>query len=157
MERLEGCRLAGQCHFFLALFCPMVCDGKKEAGGRAAGVLVVEFDGFASIAFLFAASAGFGFYFRVCFHLDSLHPKSGDSSAAQKSSTRLSGLFGKMSAAVEFLSALRREIGGNYFLTGAAGTGTIPCLFRTGRKSGCVRPKPSSCWTKLVMPARFCL
>ena len=122
----------------------MVCHRKEKTRGRADGVLVVESGGFAAAAGVFAAQAGFRFYFRLHLHLDSVHPEPCHPSAAQGGAHGLRGLWKKNSAAVEFLSELRREIASGYFLTaGLAGTGLangIPYFIRIGWKSGCVCP-----------------
>src|ERR1019366_3641170 len=97
----------------------MVCHRKEKTRGRADGVLVVESGGFAAAAGLFAAQAGFRFYFRLRRRLDSLHSESHHPSAAQGSAHGLLRLRQELSAAVEFLSELRRAAGGDYFL-GAA-------------------------------------
>ena len=154
MERLESYRLAGQLCFLHALFRPMVCHRKEKARGGADGVLVVEPGGFVADADVFTAQAGFRFYFRLHFHLDSLHPESHHPSAPQGSAHGLFRLRPELSAAIEFLSELRRAAGGDYFLVlgavgaaGAAGApgalagcGTIPYFLRIGWKSGCVLP-----------------
>ena len=145
MERLESRRLAGQLCFLHALFRPMVCHGKKEARGGADGVLVAESGGVAAAAGLFAAQAGFRFYFRLRLHVDSLHSEPHHPSAAQGSAHGLLRLRQELSATVEFLSKLRRAADAGHFL-GAAGVaagcdcGTTPYFLRIGWKSGCVLP-----------------
>jgi len=122
VERLEGRRLAGQRGFFLALFRAMVCDGEKEARRRAAGVLVVEPDGFAAAADVFAAPKGFGLHLRLSVHVDSVYPKPDDPPPEQGGAVGLHGLRAKKSAALEFLSELRREdFLKNYFFGAASG------------------------------------
>ena len=124
----------------------MVCHRKEKARGGADGVLVAEPGGFVADADVFTAQAGFRFYFRLRFHLDSVYPESHHPSAAQGSAHGLLRLRQELSAAVEFLPELRRTAGGDYFLVvlGAAGAvadcGTIPYFLRIGWKSGCVLP-----------------
>src|SRR5665213_15170 len=130
LERLENCRLAGQRDFFLALFRAVVCDGKKEAGGRAAGVLVVESGRLAAAAGVFDPPERFRFHLRVCVHLDSLHPQSDDPSAEQKIAGEMSELRRKMRAEIKFLRGVRRETGG-YFLGAASVCVVIPYFFKT--------------------------
>jgi len=124
----------------------MVCHRKEKTRGRADGVLVVEPGGFTADAGLFAAQAGFRFYFRLRRRLDSLYPESHHPSAAQGSASGLLRLRQELSAAVEFLLKLRRAADADYFLgttgvaAGCGGRGTIPYFLRIGWKSGCVTP-----------------
>jgi hypothetical protein len=48
VELLENHRLARQRHLFLALLCPVVRNGKAEAGSGPGFVLVVELARFAA-------------------------------------------------------------------------------------------------------------
>ena len=151
MELLESYRLAGQ-HCFLHPFsCSMVCHREEKTRGGANGVLVAEFSWCTVNAGVFGAQTGFGFYLCLRSNLDPVHPKSHHPSAAQGSAHGLYRLRQELSAAVEFLSELRRAAGGDYFLglgaagaAGAAGVmadcGTIPYFLRIGWKSGCVLP-----------------
>ena len=134
----------GNAGFLHALFCSMVCHRKEKTRRRADGVLVVEPGGFPLVADLFAASAGFRVYLCLHLHMDSLYPKSHHSPAPQGSAHGLFRLREELSAAIQFLSELRREIASSYFLAaGLAATGLvngIPYFFRMGWKSGCVCP-----------------
>ena len=87
---------------------------------------MVKPGGFAATAGLFAAQAGFRFYLRLRRRLDSVYPESHHPSAAQGSAYGLFRLREELSATVEFLSELRREITNSYFLTAGLGaTGLV--------------------------------
>jgi hypothetical protein len=78
-------------------------------------------------------------------HVDSLHAEFNHPLSPPKSTLQLSGLRQELSAAIEFLSELRRAAGGDYFLgLGAVGAaadwGAMPYFLRIGWKSGCVLP-----------------
>ena len=114
----------------------MVCHRKEKTRGRADGVLVVKPYGFPLVANLFAASAGFRVYLCLHLYMDSVHPKSYHSPAAQGSAHGLFRLRKKLSATIQFLPELRREIVNGYFLTDGLGAAElvngIPCFLRTG-------------------------
>ena len=122
----------------------MVCHRKEKTGGRADGVLVVKPCGFPLVANLFDTSARFCVYLCLPLYMDSLYPKSHHSPAAQGGTSRLSSMQQKLSAAVKFLSELRREITNSYFLTAGLAAGKlvngIPYFIKIGWKSGCACP-----------------
>ena len=140
---------------FLPVSGPMVCDGKEEAGCCSFALLVVEPCWFAAPAcvchFLRQTLRR---HLRIRLQLDSLHPKFDHSPPLQGGTLELPAMRQELSAAIEFLSELRRAAGGDYFLVlgavgaaGAAGApgalagcGTIPYFLRIGWKSGCVLP-----------------
>lgn len=90
----ESDRLAGKRRFLFAVLCPVVCDRETEKSRRAIELLVAESDWFATAVVLRIVSARFGFYFRVRFHLDSVHPQPDDRASTQESASNLHGLRG---------------------------------------------------------------
>ena len=155
---LEYHRLVRKRGVFLPFSGPMVCDGKETAGGCSVALLVVEPCWFAAPAcvchFLRQTLRR---HFRIRLQLDSLHPKFDHPPPSQGGTLELPAMRQELSAAVEFLSELRRAAGGGYFLVlgaagaagvagasgvawAAAGCGTIPYFLRIGWKSGWVLP-----------------
>ena len=69
--------------FFFAVFGTMVCNGEEETRRCADSILVVESGRFVDLSLLFHPPTGFGFYLRLRFHMDPLHPEPDDPPAAQ--------------------------------------------------------------------------
>jgi hypothetical protein len=151
---MESHRLARQCRFLFAIFCPVVRDRKKETGGCASAVLVVEPGGLAPVAFLrFILPTRFGFHLCIRIHVDSLHSQPHNPQAPQRRAHQLRWLRNSLSAPIEVLfwvwsvnERSPRSISKvNHFFGGVCGTdalgtspegGSIPYFARIGRMSG---------------------
>ena len=141
MECLEGDWLVGQHHFLIAVYRSVVCHRKEKARGGTNGILVVKLGGVVAFAGLCLAQNRFRFHLCLFVPVDSVHPQPGHPLPSPKSTYGVPRLWKQLSAAVEFLSELRRAADADYFLAGTTGVAagcvaTIPYFLRIGWKSG---------------------
>ena len=94
-------------NFLLKILRPVVCDGKKEAGGGTNGFLVAEFDRKLVAADLRAKKAGFRFHPRVSVPMDSVYPQSGYPLSTQGSAHHLFWLWDVVPTAIHILFPMR--------------------------------------------------
>ena len=104
---MENCGLAGERDLLLEILCPMVCNGKKEAGSGPYSFLVAEFDGKLAAADLRPKKARFRFHPCVSISVDSVHPKSHHPLSPQGSAHHLFRLWDVLPAAIHVLLPLR--------------------------------------------------